>query len=343
MKTATLLAAVLTVALLWGCKAKTPPPPIEQAPDPVKVELARMAATTDQLSRDNAELHKALRAMIQREQDNNALSTQLDQATKTAADLQNANARLNSALIASETKLQQAAADSKLAGDKAQAARLDVLEAEHKALVKQNEELTSRMESLRNFKDAEQARQMAKLQQEWAEAQEQMATMQAQNAMLIWAMQQRAEATRVYVESVNFPWWQSGRTRSAPPRGGEGGGNKPIHPGNQNPSPDNGGRIKSGPTAIDQNKFSVLATPGDSQTGHDSRSIRERSLGTPSAGGDTSGRFSRDASGAGRTQTWRVSSDKQIQASMSNGGPVTQGSNTSGTAASIGPSRGPGN
>jgi hypothetical protein len=345
MKTASLLTALLAAVLLVGCKAKAPPPPAAQAPDPVKVELARMAAATDQLAKDNAELRKALQAMAQREQSNHDLSAQLIQATKNCTDLQNINARLNSALMASEAKLQQAVADFKLAGDKTQAARLDALEAEHRALAKQNEELTAKVEGLHSNPDTDQARQLAKLQQDCAAAQEQIAAIQAQNAMLIWELQQQSQEGRT-VNVLWYPSWPLFRHD-----GGRTGHSPRANPGTPNGKTDTGGGVKSGPNVSNQNTINPMPATGGSQTGHAGKiSIRDRSWGGPSTSGNSGGRGSDVASGAGRTQTSRgfgedqiqpqtISAGQSVQTSAPNGGQVAQSSNVSGIA-SFGPSKG---
>ncbi len=297
MKTVSLLTAMLAVTLLVGCKAKTPPPQPPPAPDPVKAELGRMTATIDQLAKDNAELRKALGAMAQKEQTKNDLSAQLDQAAKSAAALQDANARLNAALTASEAKLQQAVADFTLAGNKVQAARMDTLEAEHQALVKQNEELKTTVQSLGRNMDLDQLQTLAKLQKDLDDAQETIAAVQAQNAMLIWALQQRPDVVQ---QTLLYPvWmWPVRPIRNGPktshdtpllPHGG-GGAKDTIHPGAPVPTFDKGNGTKSGLIAVDENSPDTLPSSGGLPAGHD-RGIpaRDRSSNSASGGGNSGG------------------------------------------------------
>jgi hypothetical protein len=325
MKTASLLAALLAVALLAGCKAKTSPTQSAEATDPVKAQLASMAATTDQLAKDNAELRKTLAALAQKEQTRNDLSSQLEQATKTASDLQAANARLSSALMDSEAKLQQAVAAFKLAADKAQAARMDALETQAQSLVKQNAELTGKLAALHDDSDVAQARALAKLQQEVDDAQDAMQSLRDQNNDIVgWLqeqMQQRSDGTGIIVTGPAVPWWLWINRH--------GGGHWPIHPVVH--GKENGGIHEP----INQNNSGSLPVSGGVRTEHGhAMSTQDRSFDShTSAVGNSGGRSGSPALGGGHTQgsggtPW-----------MGSIGPSEQNSNTGG-GASAGSSRG---
>ena len=325
MKAVRLLTAMLAVSLFFGCKASTPPPQSPSVSDTVKAELAKMAATTDQLAKDNSELRKALQETAQKEQSRNDLSAQLDRATKAATDLQNANARLNSALATSEARLQQAAADFTLAGNKAQAARLDAVEEQNRTLSRQHEQLKTTMEGLYRNMDLDQLRTLAKLQKDWEDAQEMIAAVQAQNAMLIQALQQQPGGTQVYMEGVGYPvfWWPTHPIRHEPkPTGGSGGGHGPgpIHPGTQNSGADKGSLGNPSLIAGDRNVSSAMGAPSSVPASHDRKfSPLDRSFDNTFGGGNSVGPL---------TPPYTTP-----------GGQSTQGSNTSGGVASpAGPS-----
>jgi hypothetical protein len=309
MKSASLLAALLAVAMLAGCKAKTSQTQSTDATDAVKAQLASMAATTDQLAKDNAELRKTLAALAQKSQPKNDLSSQLDQAAKTATDLQNANARLNSSLTESETKLQQAVAAFKLADEKAQAARIDALEAQEKALVKQNAELAGKLAALHDDSNMAQARALAKLQQQADDAQDALQSLRDQNNDIVaWlqeqGQQQQSDGTGIFVTGPAVPWWLWINRH--------GGGHWPVHPVAH--GKENGENHEP----IHQNNSDALPVSGGVQTGHSHGS---------SAVGNSGGRFGGPTLGSGHTQgsggsPW-----------LGSGGPSGQNSNTGGGSA----------
>jgi hypothetical protein len=317
MKATSLLAALLAVALLAGCKAKTSqtqPPSAAQATEPMKAELASMAATTEQLAKDNAELRKALQALTQKEQSKNELASQLDQATKTATDLQNANVRLNSALMESEAKMQQAVAAFKLASDKAQAARMDALEAQERALA-------GKLAGLHDDRDMDQARALARLQQEVDDAQEMMQSLRDQNndivAWLQEQQQQRSDGTGIIVGGPGVPWWLWVNHH--------GGGHGSVYPFMH--GKENGGNHE----AIHQNNSGPLPVSGGVQTGHGHGiSTQDHSFSGSSAVGNSGGRFGSPALGSGHSEssggsTW-INSGGNPAMNSNNGGASSTGS-----------------
>lgn len=334
MKVATLLAALVTVSLLAGCKARTSQTQTPttaaaaQSPNPAKVDLAAMAATTDQLAKDNAELRKTLAALAQREQDRNALSAQLDQATKTAADLQAANTRLNSALTESEAKLQQAVEAFKLAGDKAQAARMDLLEAQQRALAKQNAELADKLANLHDDRDMVQARVLAKLQQQADDAQDAMQALQAQNDdVLNWLQelqQSRSDGAGIFVAGPAAPWWLWLRHHGAQ--------HGPVHPiahGKESGGSHEqigGSQINSGPAPV---------PGGGTEHGH-GISTQNRTYNSSTAFGNSGGRSSNPVVGSNHTQGSAGQSSPPWSSSVGN--PVPN--SNAGGGFSAGPGRG---